>query len=344
MSVLITGGAGYIGSALVKQLLEDGYHVVVVDNLYRGNYEPLRDYEQSGRLDLLVMDICDIKALDKAVEDAGGVEAIFHLAAVPGMRLCARDPDKAVMTNVYGSYNVLEVARNHDVDKVVLTSSAAVYGDPVELPVRESHPTNPKNLYGITKLAAEHLFASYHELYGLPTVVLRLGNVYGVGLFTYWETVIPKFVNQALSGKPLSVYGTGTQTRDFIHVWDVVEAMRLVLEARGAAVAGETFNVATGKPVSINEVAEAVSRAVWEECRIEVEISHVESPRKGETTVPGFCLSADKIREKLGFRPSWEFEDGVRQLIRYRLLSMRPGKQGISQPPQHGEQHGLDEE
>jgi len=315
MSALITGGGGYIGSALAKRLLEEGYEVITIDDLSRGNYEHLRRVDEGARLKLVVGDIRDVDKLNAVVKNVGDLKAIFHLAAVSGLRRCSRDPRKAITTNVYGSYNVLEIARKYDADKIIFTSSAAVYGDPIELPIPESHPTRPKNLYGITKLAAEHLFISYHELYGLTTVILRLGNVYGVGLFTYWESVIPKFVRQALSGKPLTIYGTGEQTRDFVHVWDVVRALELVLKANNDVVSGEVFNVASGHPISVNFIAEIVRENVGK-----IGVVHL-PPREGETYLPGFCLSIDKIRRKLGFEPSWDVKEGIKQLIKYYLSS-----------------------
>lgn len=172
---------------------------------------------------------------------------MVHLAAVSGLENCRRNPDGAVLTNVLGTRNVLEAARKFDIQRVVFTSSAAVYGMPVTTPVGEDHPLRPMNLYGVTKLAGESLMRAYYDVYGLETVVLRLRNVYGVGVFTRWRTVVPRFVRQAMEGKPLTVYGDGWQTRDFVHVLDVVEAIRLVLRAEKGIVAGETFNVASGQ-------------------------------------------------------------------------------------------------
>jgi len=318
MSVLITGGAGYIGSTLIKRLVETGYHVISIDNLFRGSYEHLKTYERSGGARLLIGDIRDFEVLERTVKNTENIDIIFHLAAIPGVDMCRRMPERAILTNVYGSYNVLEVARKHDIDRVVFTSSAAVYGDPIELPVRETHPTMPKNLYGITKLAAEDMFMSYYELYGLCTVVLRLANVYGLGLFTYWKNVVPKFVRQALEGEPLTVYWTGKQTRDFIHVEDVVSALELVMRADKKAISGEVFNVATGRPVAINEVAGIVRELVEKTHGISVSIKHVPLPEgRSETLIPGFCLSIEKIRNKLGFNPSWTLEAGISQLISY---------------------------
>ncbi|RLF10811.1 MAG: epimerase [Thermoprotei archaeon] len=321
MSVLVTGGAGYIGSALVSELLDNGYEVISIDDLSRGDYRHLEDRANDSRLKPIVGDICDIVKLEKIVKEAKHVDAIFHLAAVPGLKLCQANPLKAIMTNICGTYNVLEVAKKFKIDKVIFTSSAAVYGDPLKVPLEETHPKRPKNLYGITKLAAELLLINYYQEHNLPIVILRLGNVYGLGLFTYWESVIPKFVRQALSGEALTIFGTGEQTRDFIHVQDVVKALKLALDAED--VAGEIFNVGTGEPVSVNTVAEMVSKIAEEELNIRPEITYLK-PRKGDILTPGFCLCVDKIKKRLKFKPTWHLEAGIRQLVKH-FLSLRTG-------------------
>jgi len=152
---------------------------------------------ESPRVKLAVGDICDSEKLEEVLREGEGVSAVVHLAAVSGIEECQRSPREAVLTNVYGTHNVLEVARKYDVGNVVFASSAAVYGNSVKTPIGEDHPLSPTNLYGVTKLAAEGLLESYHVSYGLGTVILRFGNVYGVGVYTHWETVIPKFVRQA---------------------------------------------------------------------------------------------------------------------------------------------------
>jgi len=254
MNIIVTGGAGYIGSTFIDLSARAGDLVVSVDNLCTGDYGPLCSREWGFAPKLLVGDIRRTGDLEKAAGELGGLDAVVHLAAISGLENCRRNPNEAVSTNVYGTYNVLELARKLDL-RVVFTSSAAVYGTPLRTPVAENHPLRPMNFYGVTKLAGECLMHAYHDVYGLETVVLRLGNVYGVGVFTRWRTVVPRFVRQALEGKPLTVYGDGWQTRDFIHVLDVVEAIRLVLRADRRLVAEETFNVASGKPTSINMLA-----------------------------------------------------------------------------------------
>jgi len=321
MNVLVTGGAGYIGSALVERLLGDGHRVVSIDNLSQGDYECLVNYSGSPRLKLVVGDICDSKKLEEVLREAEGVNAVVHLAAVPGIEMCQRNPKEAILTNIYGTHNVLEAARKYDIGKVIFGSSAAVYGNPIKTPVGEDHPLSPTNLYGVTKLAAEGLLESYHASYGLDTVVLRFGNVYGVGVYTHWETVIPKFVRQALSGQALTIYGDGKQSRDFIHVLDAVEAVILALRDERGVVAGESFNVGVGKATSVNVIADTVSRVFYAEYGKKVSTVNL-PPRRGEPYVPNFCYSIAKIGGKLGFKPEGSIEKNVKQLIAFGMKNL----------------------
>jgi len=312
MKVLVAGGAGYIGSSVVKSLIDDGHTAVSFDNSTRGSYEYLAKYRDNPRLRLIAGDIRNLKELEEVVSSQI-FDSIVNLAAIPGMERCRKDPESAISTNVYGTYNLLEVARKYDINKVIFVSSAAVYGKPVEVPVTEEHPLDPLNLYGVTKLAGERIVHSYHVDYNLTTVILRLGNVYGVGVYSYWETVIPKFVKRALEDLPLTVYGTGEQSRDFIHVLDVVQAIRRALEAKDSAVADEIFNVSSGKALSVNTIVELIRRYVEESVRLE------RLPiRTGEPYIPNFQISIAKIKNKLHFRPLWDIEKGVAQLVQYK--------------------------
>ena len=317
MIVLITGGAGYIGSALIKKLIDSEYDVISTDSLIRGNYKYLSSYERNPKLKLFTEDIRNQKKIEEIFKTGHNIDAIVHLAAIPGIERCRKNPFNAITTNIYGTYNIIELARKYDVDKIIFTSSAAVYGDPVKTPIEETHPLKPTNLYGITKLTAEKLMNSYYKNYGLSITILRLGNVYGVGLYTYWENVIPKFVKRAMTRQLLTIYGDGWQSRDFIHVWDVVQAIERVLKAC-KGVAGEVFNVGTGKPISVNFVADTISKVVRERLGNKVKKIYL-PPRKGESRIRDFCLSINKIKEKLGFNPRWTVERGVNQLIDYYL-------------------------
>jgi len=320
VKILITGSAGYIGSALAMSLVKEEHSVVSLDNLTRGNFKYLLNhYGKTSHLKLLIGDIRNFTDLRRVFESNREIDAIVHLAAIPGIERCKENPVDAIMTNVYGTYNVLETAIKYGISKIVFASSAAVYGDPIKTPIKEDHPLRPTNLYGVTKLAAEKLLYAYYKNYGLSTTILRLGNVYGVGLYTHWETVIPKFVRQALTQQPLTIYGNGSQSRDFVHVLDVVQAIKLVLEA-DKGIAGETFNIASGKPTSVISVADMVRKIIKERFNEKVKIVYL-PPRKGEPYIKDFCLSIDKVKKRLGFKPRWTLEAGINQLVDFYLES-----------------------
>ena len=313
MRVVVTGGAGYVGSALVSSLLKNGYDILSVDNLRRGNYEVFKKYRGNHRLKLVVQDIRDRSRLEEVFREFGDVEVVFHIAALPGLQLCRENPEEAIEVNVLGTFNVLDVSRRLDIRRVIFTSSAAVYGFPMRLLVDEEHPLNPVNLYGVTKLAGERLISLYHSNYALETIILRLGNIYGVGLFTRWDTVIPRFVKLGIDGEALTIYGDGESSRDFVHVWDIAEALRLSAEADAGEVSGEVFNVG-GETMKIGDLAEIVKNKVKEHVLRPIEATHL-PPRVGETK--NFSYSMEKTRCRLGFHPRWTIRDGVEQLIEH---------------------------
>jgi len=310
MKIAVTGGAGYIGSTLVKRLVEGGNQVVSVDNLMNGDYGPLRALGMGEKATLHVADIRDGNRIE---ESFAGSEAIAHLAALPGLVKCRERPEEAVSINLYGTQQVLEAARRLDIGKVVFCSSAAVYGTPVELPVTESHPLRPLNLYGVTKLAGEKLMELYFDNYGIETISLRFGNVFGVGLYTNYDTVIPKFVRMGLDGEPLTVYGDGTSTRDFVHVEDIVQAVTLSIASEGLG--GEVYNVG-GETMEIGALARRVAEFLRDETGENVGITHL-PPRPGETKE--FSYNLEKIKGDLGYDPRWSIMRGVEQITKFRL-------------------------
>jgi len=310
LRIAVTGGAGYIGSALVRGLVDDGASVVSIDNLIRGDYRYVRELGGGRDLKLVVGDIRDGGLLDEVFS---GADAVAHLAAMSGLTLCREQPEEAISVNVYGTHQVLEAARRQGVGKVVFCSSAAVYGKPVAMPVGEGHPLRPLNLYGVTKVAGEKLMGSYHENYNIDTVSLRFGNVFGVGLYTHWDTVMPRFVRQGLEGKPLTIYGDGESSRDFVHVEDIVQAVALAIGKRG--IGGETFNVG-GKTVEIGRLAEIVSEELEKATGRGASAVHL-PPRPGETK--RFSYRLEKIGGALGYGPKWSVRKGVEQLIGYGI-------------------------
>ncbi|MBN2334587.1 GDP-mannose 4,6-dehydratase [Candidatus Bathyarchaeota archaeon] len=310
MKVAVTGGAGYIGSTLVNRLLERGDSVVSVDNQSIGDYKHLKSFETGDRAEFIVGDIRDQKLLLDVWE---GCDAIAHLAALPGLVRCKEHPEEAVSVNIYGTHQVMEAVKKLDLSRVVFCSSASTYGVPVRMPVTEDHPQRPVNLYGVTKVSGEQIINTYWYNDGIETVNLRFGNIYGVGVFTRWDTVIPKFVNQAMNGEVLTVFGDGEYSRDFVHVQDIAEAMMLSLSTEG--VGGETFNVG-GETLTINELAKIVEEEIASETGGKAEAVNT-APRPGETKK--FSYDLTKIRGKLGFRNRWTVREGVKQLIAYWL-------------------------
>ncbi len=313
LKIGVTGGAGYVGSNLVKVLIADKNEVVSIDNLMNGDYSHLRTQGSGNAANLLEGDIRDLEFMVEAFE---GCDAITHLAALPGLVKCRERPDEATSINVYGTYNVLEAARRLGIGKVVFCSTAAVYGKPAEMPVTEGVSLRPLNLYGVTKLAGERLMDVFSDNHGIATVSLRFGNVFGVGLFTNYDTVVPKFVRMGLNGEDLTVYGDGSSARDFVHVDDIAQALILALESKGEG--SEVYNVG-GETMEIGVLAKRIVESLREFTGEEVSIV-TQPPRAGETKE--FSYNLEKIRMGLGYEPSWSIQAGIEQVIKFRLKKL----------------------
>lgn len=250
---LVTGGAGFVGSHLVEGLLDEGIEVVSVDDYSAGkreNLEPFRGHPRFEEVD------CDITDVDRLRPHFEGVDVVFHQAASK-MTVCLRDPRRDLDVNARGTFNLLELARDSGVKKFVHASTGSVYGEARYYPTDESHPLNPRSYYGVSKLAGEKYVAAFGHLYGMDVTVLRYYHVYGprqensdVG------GVVSIFARRALEGKPLVIYGDGTQMRSFTYVKDVVRINKLV--ATKPESRGEIYNCASGIRVTIRELAESV--------------------------------------------------------------------------------------
>src|SRR5690606_33315526 len=243
MRVVVTGGAGFIGSNLVRLLLDSGHEVTVLDNFSSGYRDNLAQLD----VRLVEGDVRDPAVVEAAVR---GSEVVFHLAASVGNTRSIEHPIADSEINVLGTLHVLEAARRHGVRKVVFSSSAGIFGELKTLPIREDHPAEPDTPYGASKLGAEKLCLAYAKLYPLECVCLRYFNVYGVNQrYDAYGNVIPIFVHRRLRGEPLTIYGDGEQTRDFINVRDVAMANYRAAMARGVSGA---FNIASGTRITIN--------------------------------------------------------------------------------------------
>jgi len=304
---LVTGGAGFIGSHVAERLLRDGYRVRVLDNFSSGRREHLAFAMGNSRLEVVEGDLRDARATADA---ARGVEVIFHQAAMRSVPRSVDDPLGANENNVTGTLNVLMAARQAAVRRVVYASSSSIYGDRPDLPKREDQPPAPISPYAVSKLAGELYCAAWSRLYGLETVGLRYFNVFGPRQDpeSQYAAVIPRFITWALAGAPLEVHGDGTQSRDFTHIDNVVEAN--LLAARAPGVAGETFNVGCGSRVSLLEIIGFLEGIVGRK----LERRHT-APRQGD--VPHTLADIGKAKRFLGYAPLVEFEEGLRRTVEY---------------------------
>jgi UDP-glucose 4-epimerase len=294
--VLVTGGAGFIGSNLVGALVARGVSVVVLDNLvsgYRSNLDPF------PAVRFVEGDVRDRAAVDAAMSD---VDVVFHLAASVGNKRSIDDPVFDASINVLGTVNVLESARRAGARKIVASSSAGIFGELKQLPIREDHPLEPDSPYGATKLCEEKLCLAYAKLYSIEAVCLRYFNVYGPNQrFDAYGNVIPIFVFQMLRGETLTIFGDGEQTRDFVNVADVVQANLRAADTRGVSGA---FNIGSASRITINRLVELLRAASG----LSPTVKHG-PPRAGDVRDSLADISA--ARAAFGFDPSVGMDTGL---------------------------------
>ncbi|MEM1509958.1 MAG: GDP-mannose 4,6-dehydratase [Thermofilaceae archaeon] len=303
MQVLVTGGAGFIGSHLVRRLTAEGFQVTVLDNLSSGNLGNLSCF--SEKVNFVEG---DVRNPDVVEESANGAEAIVHLAALIDVAESIKKPRLYVDVNVSGTLNVLEAAKKAEV--FVFASSAAVYGEPLSLPIEELHPLAPLSPYGATKVAGEALVQAYARIRGFRPVILRIFNVYGPKQSKAYADVVLEFTKRVLKDEPPIIYGDGEQTRDFIYVDDVVECLVAAIKNRHAC---GVYNVGSGKAVSIGELARTVAEVLGKP-----NLKPVYAPaRPGD--VKHSVASISRLRECLGYTPRFSLEQGLRKLSEYLL-------------------------
>ncbi|MDZ4251517.1 MAG: SDR family oxidoreductase [Sulfuritalea sp.] len=298
MRALVTGGAGFIGSHLAERLIADGHDVVVVDNLTSGRMANLASMEQHPRFRFVDADIRDLSAIMPAFDK---VDWVFHLAGLADIVPSIEMPAQYFSANVTGTFNVLECARQAGVKRFLYAASSSSYGIPDRFPTPETSPIKPQYPYALTKYMGEELVLHWAHLYRLSAVSLRLFNVYGRRSRTTgaYGAVFGVFLAQKLNGRPFTVVGDGTQTRDFTYVTDVAAAF---LRAAESNISGEAMNVGSGTHVSINRLVELLGG----------EVEYIPK-RPGEPD----CTFGDvaKIRELLGWQARVSFEDGVRTMV-----------------------------
>lgn len=298
MKALVTGGAGFIGSNIVKLLVERGHKVTVLDNLLSGYKCNLNPFPE---VNFIKGDVRDAKMVLKA---AKGADAIFHLAASVGNIRSIEHPIEDSQINVLGTLNILEAARKYKVGKVVFSSSAGIFGELKTLPIKEGHPAEPDSPYGASKLAAEKLCLAYAKLYALECICLRYFNVYGINQrYDAYGNVIPIFAYHILKNEPITIFGDGEQTRDFVNVYDVVQANYLAATAKNVWGA---FNIASAKRITINRLAEIMYKVSG--CKPNIKYGPL---RKGDVRHSLADISAAK--KAFGYKPTVDIEDGLKE-------------------------------
>lgn len=309
--ILITGGAGFIGSNLVNALFEkEQFEILVLDDFSTGRLENIKFLKD--KITIVQGSILNESLIQNITQ---GIDIIFHLAASVGNIKSIESPQKDAETNLIGSLILLQAAKKNKIKRIIYSSSAACFGDPNYLPIDEQHTTNPSSPYGISKLAAEKNFLCYSKMFGIKTVCLRYFNVYGENqFFDAYGNVIPIFIQNIIQKQPLIIFGDGNQTRDFIHVSDVVQANILGMNS---SVSTEVLNIGTGTKTSINELIKILSSLF----QIKININHSQ-PRNGEV-VENYA-DINKATNILGFRPKVELINGLEKYIAWYLSGEGP--------------------
>jgi len=308
--ILVTGGAGFIGSHLVDRLVEEGYEVKVIDNLSSGSLENLKDHIERKEIEFIKGDLKNKEDCEKSVKD---VEVIFHLAANPEVRLSTVRPEVHFNENVVATFNLLEAARSiGTVEKIIFASSSTVYGDAKEIPTPESHEMRPISIYGASKASCEALICAYAHLYGFKAVSLRLANIIGP---RSGHGVIYDFIMKLKRNpKELEILGDGTQRKSYLYITDTVDAFIKVMKEFNKMY--EVYNVGNKDWITVNEIAKIV---VEEMGLKDVKFKYRLTTKDGRGwpgDVKYMLLSISKIERELKWRPEYSSKDAVRMTAR----------------------------
>ncbi len=301
MRIGVTGAGGYVGAGLCGKLMDRGYEVVMLDNFFQSKVREVHGNK------ILWVDIRDRYEMEEILKDC---DVVIHLAAISGVADCDEMPDKAYEVNIVGTSNIAWLCRKHGID-LIFPSSMAVVGDPVELPIKSTHPRNPLNVYGLTKWSGEEIIRTLSKG-KFNALIFMKTNIYGEydldGRKITKRTVINIFVNKALKGEALTVHKPGTQTRDFIHVLDVIDAYVMAVEKLP-----EGFNITTlagGECLSVLDIAKLVQKYS------DVDIDLIENPRKRETYAKNFEVDVEEAKRLIGFEAKRRVEDEIRMHFR----------------------------
>ncbi len=306
-TILVTGGAGFIGSNLVEDLISQDYNVRVLDNFETGKRENLSGLE--NKIELIKGDIRDLEVMKKAVK---GADYISHQAALPSMLKSIEEPIPTTEVNMMGTLNVILAAKDSSVKRIVYASSSSVYAGVDELPKRESMKMIPTSPYGLTKIANEHYFKVFYDIYGLKSVGLRYFNVFGPrqDQKSDYAAVIPKFINLMMSDKKPPIYGDGEQTRDFTFVKDA--AMSNIISFKTKKSNGDAYNIASGKQTSVNDLVKKINEILGKNIK-----PVYENPRPGDPKYSEADIS--KAKKALGYKPKYSFDEGLKLTVDWYL-------------------------
>ena len=304
---LITGIAGFIGSSVARALIQLGDEVRGLDNFSTGNRANIA--EIIDKLDFLEVDLLDLNAMRQACE---GVDFVLHQAAIPSVPKSISDPHTSNRVNVDGTVNVLIAARDAKVKRVVYAASSSAYGDQPTLPKHEAMTPDPISPYAVAKYSGEMYMKSFYRCYGLETVSLRYFNVFGPRQDpkSEYAAVIPKFITAALAGQTPRIFGDGTQSRDFCHIDNIIEANFKAASAPAAQVSGQVFNIACGVATDLNQVVAVISDILGKK----IEPRH-EAERAGD--IKHSYADIGKARQRLGYTASVSFADGLRRTLEW---------------------------
>jgi UDP-glucose 4-epimerase len=308
VKVLVTGGAGFIGSNVVRALLARGDDVRVLDNFSTGNRANLAGLGHD--VELVEGELRSYERVHNAVR---GVEVVYHLGALGSVPRSVQDPLTSGAVNVEGTLNVMLAARDEGVRRVVFASSSSIYGNRTELPLREEMAPDPISPYGVAKLAAERYCVSFTRVYhSFETVVLRYFNVFGPRQDprSQYAAVVPLFITAIAAGRPVTIFDDGEQSRDFTYIDNVVAANLLAANAEGAS--GRIFNISAGTPTTVNELADTIGRILGKDVE-----RRYEPPRPGD--LRNSWADVNEAGRALGYQPSVTLEDGLRRTVDFLL-------------------------
>jgi UDP-glucose 4-epimerase len=303
--IVVTGGAGFIGSNLAQHLSNEKNHVVIIDNLSTGHLENIQDLIAAEKVEFIKGSITELNILQDVFR---GCDYVFHEAALPSVPRSIKEPLLTDQVNIHGTLNVLVAAKEMGVKKVIYASSSSVYGDTPTLPKNESMTPNPLSPYAVSKLAGEYYCQVFTRVYGLPTVTLRYFNVYGPHQdpASEYAAVIPRFVTRILNHQNIVLYGDGQQTRDFTFVADVVRANILATENKISGV----FNMAGGKRITLNDLAQTIMML----CNNTVDIFY-QDVRPGD--IKHSLADISKANKGFGYLPEYNIVEGLKETIKW---------------------------